>query len=151
MNWMALVRIARRTPQSMKLFDACNTYCQSYRKLRLLLFVAYVHAVSSSISSERSLNPLAASANREMEVARAHYTQLQSQSEEGSKLVARLQKERRAELADFGESTKASLMHDEVVVVQESMALKPVVHRLSKVLHDLPSLLKCLMLTVPVF
>jgi hypothetical protein len=59
-----------------------------------------------------AVNPLAASANREMEVARAHYALLQSQSDEDSKLIARLQKERRAELADFGESTKSSLTHN---------------------------------------
>ncbi len=59
-----------------------------------------------------AVNPLAASANREIQAARAHYAQLQSQSEEGSKLAERLEKERRAELADFGESTKANVTHN---------------------------------------
>jgi hypothetical protein len=37
---------------------------------------------------------------------------LQSQSGENGKLVERLQKERRAELADFGKSAKASMAHN---------------------------------------
>jgi hypothetical protein len=59
-----------------------------------------------------AVNPLAASAAREIETARAHFAQLQSQSGESGKLVARLQKERRAELANFGESTKSSVAHN---------------------------------------
>lgn len=59
-----------------------------------------------------AVNPLAASAAREIETARAHFAQLQEQSGEGSALAARLEKERRAELADFGESTKSSVMHN---------------------------------------
>lgn len=59
-----------------------------------------------------AVNPLAASAAREIETARAHFAQLQAQSEEGSKLAARLEKERRAELADFGESAKSNAIHN---------------------------------------
>jgi len=59
-----------------------------------------------------AVNPLAASANREIQTARAHLALLQTESEENGKLAARLQKERRAELADFGESTKANVTHN---------------------------------------
>lgn len=59
-----------------------------------------------------AVNPLAASAARETEMARAHFAQLQEQSGEGSALAVRLEKERRAELADFGESTKSGVMHN---------------------------------------
>ena len=59
-----------------------------------------------------AVNPLAASTTREMEIARARLAQLQSQSGEDGRLAAFLQKERRAELADFGDSTKAKVAHN---------------------------------------
>ncbi len=59
-----------------------------------------------------AVNPLAASAMRELEAARAHFAQLQSQSGENGRLAVLIEKERRAELADFNDSTKARVAHN---------------------------------------
>lgn len=51
-----------------------------------------------------AINPLSASTPREMEAAQARYRLLESQAKDGGKLAANLDKQRRAELAEFGES-----------------------------------------------
>jgi hypothetical protein len=63
-----------------------------------------------------AVNPLEAAPQREMQVALARYTRLQAEADPDGPLAQRIDKERRAELADFGESRKArvveTLLHD---------------------------------------
>ncbi len=58
------------------------------------------------------INPLEAAPGREMQAARQRYAQLQAQTEEGGALMVRLNKQRRAELASFGETPKNQVAHD---------------------------------------
>jgi hypothetical protein len=63
-----------------------------------------------------ALNPLEAAPDREVQVALARYARLQAEAEDGGPLTARIETQRRAELAAFGESKKAhvakTLLHD---------------------------------------
>jgi hypothetical protein len=58
------------------------------------------------------INPLEAAPSREMEAARERYAQLQAQTEEGGALMVRLNKQRRAELAAFGETGGSQIAHE---------------------------------------
>jgi hypothetical protein len=63
-----------------------------------------------------AVNPLEAAPEREMQVALARYARLQAEAEEGGPLATRIDKQRRAELAEFGEGKSAhvrdTLLHD---------------------------------------
>ncbi len=63
-----------------------------------------------------AVNPLEASPAREMQAAQARYKLLEAEAQDGGQLLTRLDKQRRAELAYFGETNKArlaeSLFHD---------------------------------------
>jgi hypothetical protein len=63
-----------------------------------------------------AVNPMEAAPERDMEVARTRYAQLQADAAEGGRLAERIDKGRRAELADFGETKKTrvaeTLLHD---------------------------------------
>jgi len=59
-----------------------------------------------------AINPLEAAPRREMEAARARYAQLQLQAQEGGALISRLDKQRRAELAAFGDTKAAQVTHE---------------------------------------
>lgn len=59
-----------------------------------------------------AINPLEAAPAREMEAARARYAQLLDKSQENGALVERLQKQRRAELAAFGETRHSSILQN---------------------------------------
>jgi hypothetical protein len=58
------------------------------------------------------INPLEAAPSREMQAARERYAQLQAQTEERGALMVRLNKQRRAELASFGETGKSQVAHE---------------------------------------
>ena len=63
-----------------------------------------------------AVNPMEASPDREMQVAAARYAQLKADAAEGERLAARIEKDRRTELAEFGESRNTrvaqALLHD---------------------------------------
>ncbi len=59
-----------------------------------------------------ALNPLEAAPAREFAAARARYARLQAECGENGKLAARLDKQRRYELAYFAESKKAKITED---------------------------------------
>ena len=59
-----------------------------------------------------SINPLEAAPQSEMEAARARYVQLQLQAQEGGVLIARIDNQRRAELAAFGATRKAQVAQE---------------------------------------
>ncbi|MGA8030185.1 MAG: hypothetical protein WB992_23830 [Bryobacteraceae bacterium] len=63
-----------------------------------------------------AVNPLEASPEREMQAAIERYALLKTEAEDGGKLIERLDKTRRSELAAFGETKKAkigeALLHD---------------------------------------
>lgn len=93
----------------------------SYSQFRVKL--ALDHDIDPQLRQEMqrrinslAINPLEADPQREMEAARARYDQLQLQIQEGGAVRTRLDKQRRAELAAFGESMKAQitqeLLHD---------------------------------------
>jgi hypothetical protein len=85
---------------------------ESYSQFRVEL--ALDHSLDAHLRSdiERrvdsfAVNPLEAAPDREMQVAIARYARLQAEAQEGGVLATRLDKQRRAELAEFGESKKA--------------------------------------------
>lgn len=63
-----------------------------------------------------AINPLEGSVDREVQVAKTRYALLDSKTDSGGPLAERIDKERRAELAAFGESKKSrvvqTLLHD---------------------------------------
>jgi hypothetical protein len=63
-----------------------------------------------------ALNPLEAAPSREVEAAKTRYNQLETEAQGDGRLLERLDKERRAELASFGQTRKAQiatlLLHD---------------------------------------
>ncbi len=63
-----------------------------------------------------AVNPLEGAADREIELAQVRYARLQAAAQNGGELLARLDKDRRAELARFGESGERrfadNLLHD---------------------------------------
>lgn len=62
--------------------------------------------------SSLAVNPLEASPGREMEIARFRSAQLATQLDEGGRLTQRMDKERRAELAAFGQTRQGQLLQD---------------------------------------
>lgn len=93
----------------------------SYSQFRVEL--ALDHSLEADLQSDiqrrvdsLAVNPMEAAPDREMQVAMARYARLQAETEEGGPLAERLEKQRRAELAEFGESKKArlaeTLLHD---------------------------------------
>jgi hypothetical protein len=63
-----------------------------------------------------AVNPLEAAPYREIELAQMRYARLQAEAEDGGRLEARLDRDRRAELAEFGEGPRVrleySLLHE---------------------------------------
>ncbi len=63
-----------------------------------------------------AVNPLEGAANRELELAQTRYARLQAAAQNGGELLARLDNDRRAELARFGENGRRrladNLLHD---------------------------------------
>lgn len=93
----------------------------SYSQFRVEL--ALDHSLDADLKSDiqrrvdsLAVNPLEAAPDREMQVAIARYARLQAEAEEGGSLGERIDKERRAEIAEFGESKKAhvaeTVLHD---------------------------------------
>jgi hypothetical protein len=58
-----------------------------------------------------AVNPLESAPDREIELAHARYLRLQAEAQDGGRLVARLDRDRRSELAGFGESRRAQVAH----------------------------------------
>jgi hypothetical protein len=58
-----------------------------------------------------AVNPMEASPEREMQVATTRYARLQAEAGDGGRIAVRVDKERRAELAEFGESKTTRFMH----------------------------------------
>ena len=56
-----------------------------------------------------AVNPLEGAPDREIELAQTRYLRLQAEAQDGGQLVARLDRDRRSELADFGKSRQAHL------------------------------------------
>jgi hypothetical protein len=93
----------------------------SYSQFRAEL--ALDHSLDADLRSDiqrrvasYAVNPLEAAPDREMQVALARYARLQAEAEDGGRLKERIDKQRRAEIAEFGESKKAhvteALLHD---------------------------------------
>ncbi len=63
-----------------------------------------------------AVNPLEGAPDREIQLAKLRYARLQAEAQDGKHLEERLDKQRRSELAEFGESAKArvsfSVLHD---------------------------------------
>jgi hypothetical protein len=63
-----------------------------------------------------AVNPLEAAPDREIELAQMRYSRLQAEAQDGGRLLVRLDRDRRAELAGFGKTRRArvaySLLHD---------------------------------------
>ncbi|MBV9759237.1 MAG: hypothetical protein JO340_01625 [Acidobacteriaceae bacterium] len=92
-----------------------------YSQFRVEL--ALDHSLNSDLRSDiqirvnsLAINPLEGAVDREVQVAKTRYELLEAMSDGGKFLADRIDKERRAELADFGESKKAraaqTLLHD---------------------------------------
>jgi hypothetical protein len=93
----------------------------SYSQFRAEL--ALDHSLDADLRSDiqrrmdsSAVNPLEAAPDREMQVALTRYERLQAEAENGGTLEARISKQRRAEIAEFGESKQAqltqALLHD---------------------------------------
>jgi hypothetical protein len=59
-----------------------------------------------------AVNPLEGAPDREIELAQARYLRLQAEAQDGGHLVTRLDRDRRSELAGFGESRRAQFAHN---------------------------------------
>jgi len=64
----------------------------------------YVHSLA--------INPLQGSPDREIELAKTRFALLQADAQEDGDLAAQLDKDRRAELAEFGENRRARILGD---------------------------------------
>jgi hypothetical protein len=59
-----------------------------------------------------AVNPLEGAPGREIELAQTRYLRLQAEAQDGGHLVTRLDRDRRSELAGFGESRRAKFAHN---------------------------------------